>query len=95
MNNGLLRALSGSDEDREAYINAEVLRAAVMRSITCPRSGAVLDIRTAVYFRVELAGKAAAECVTGAVWDAIREPLTARCAELDASLEVIDGRTLH
>lgn len=86
---------SGSDEEREAALNREVLRAAVMRQITCPRSGAVLDVRTAVYYRVTApGGSTGADCVTGEAFDVMEEQLRDTCTRKNIELEVIDGRKL-
>lgn len=82
--------------DMDLAVNREVLKAAVMRQIMCPRSGVVLDLRTAVYFRVETAlHQSAAECVDGAVWDDIAAKVTQLCAEKKITLEVIDGRVVN
>lgn len=82
----------------DTIIDREVLKAAVMRRITCPASGVVLDVRTAVYFHIEnAAGRAGCEVVDAAAWDGgIGEKVRAIVAKADGLvLEVIDGRTIH
>lgn len=81
--------------DMETALNREVLKAAVMRQIMCRRSGAVLDVRSAVYFKVELRGRSAAEVIDGAMWDAIADKITTSCEAQGAAIEVIDGREIN
>jgi hypothetical protein len=79
--------------DVDAFVDREVLLFAVQRAITCPRSGVVLDVRTAVYYRVtNFAGKTGSDVVDGAVWDEIEQRTRAVCAARGITLEVIDGR---
>ncbi len=83
--------------DADTAVNREALRYAVTRRITCPQSGAVLDVRTAVYFRIAAPGGATGgEVVTGEVWDGpygqrIREVADAGRVEIT---ELLDGRVL-
>ena len=85
----------GTLREPDDIINREVLKAAVMRRITCPYSGAILDVRSAVYFHVETSGGASGgECVTGTQWDSMAAALVAACERQNVTLEVIDGRTL-
>lgn len=93
--NNIEQAILGT-LDMDTAVNREILKAAVMRQIMCPRSRVVLDIRSAVYFAVKTrAGKTASEVVDGKVWDDVKGPLTATCAEQDITLEVIDGRVVN
>ena len=81
-------------ENADQAVDRETLRYAVMRQIFCPRSGGILDVRTAVYFRLTIPTNSVAECITGATWDAIGPDVRRLCAEKGVDLEVIDGRTL-
>lgn len=97
--NDIMRALAGG-LDPEVAVNREVLRAAVMRRITCPNTGNVLDVRTAVYFAVTdtTNGRHGCEVVDGAAWDAgmgeaIREQVAQTGGRVE--LEVIDGRRIN
>lgn len=94
--NNIEEAILGNLNMKTA-VNREVLKAAVMRQITCPRSGKVLDIRSAVYIHVSTPnGASAGEVMDGSVWDEIKENLTATCAENNIDLdEVIDGRVVN
>jgi hypothetical protein len=79
--------------DPDLIINREALRYAVQRQILCAKTGQILDIRTAVYYRVVNAeGTSGAEVVTGEYFDRIDERLRAHCATNGIDLEVIDGR---
>lgn len=90
----ILRALANG-ENPDDIVNRETLLYAVQRAITCAKTGRVLDVRTAVYYRVVNAeGKAGADVIDGAVWDIIGERIRAHCKAEGIELEVIDGRTL-
>lgn len=82
--------------DLELRVNREVLKHAVMRRITCPHSGVVLDIRKAVYFNVTTAENVCgSDVVDGPVWDRIAETVRDTCAAKGMTLEVIDGRVIN
>lgn len=70
--------------------NAELVRFAVMRAITCPGTGRVLDARTAV---LVMPSEGAARVVSGSWWDEKRAEIEERATEHGVTLEVHDGRT--
>jgi hypothetical protein len=88
-------AILGTDADRDAFINREALRHAVSHRIFCERTGAVLDVRTAVLFTVSKGEKRGAMVLTGTAWDAIAERMTALADEAGATVQLIDGRQLN
>ncbi len=95
--NDIHRFLLG-EIDADTALARETLKAAVMRRITCPQSGRVLDVRTAVYFHVTAAGgTAGAEVVDGPVWDGpYGAHVRAACGTGRVTLdEVIDGRPVN
>ncbi|MFI7283103.1 hypothetical protein ACIBOV_22865 [Micromonospora chersina] len=94
MNDVLAALMADNDADREKFLNREVLRHAVMRQITCERTGQVLDVRTAVMVTWIKGDSRSAVVVTGEAWDEVGESVRAKVAELGAELEVIDGREL-
>jgi hypothetical protein len=80
----------------ELAIDREVLRAAVMRSITCGRTGRVLDVRTAVLITVTMPdGRVGTEVLDGAAYDAVADVLGDACRARGATLELIDGRVIN
>jgi hypothetical protein len=94
MSDSIMKALARGD-DPDSIVNRAVLLAAVQRAITCGISGNVLDIRTAVYYRVVApSGQSGSNVVTGAVWDEISENTRYMCNARNIALEVIDGRML-
>ncbi|MFR9780430.1 hypothetical protein ACL02O_30825 [Micromonospora sp. MS34] len=95
MSSNVLRALmADSEEEREAHLNREVLLYAVQRQIQCQRTGAILDVRTAVLATTVLGDKRGSWVLTGEAWDEMEEWTRAKAAEIGATLEVIDGRKL-
>ncbi|MFU8873227.1 hypothetical protein [Micromonospora sp. SL4-19] len=95
MNDVLAALMADNDADREKFLNREVLRHAVMRQITCERTGQVLDVRTAVLVTWIRGDSRSAVAVTGEAWDEVAAHVQAKVADLGAELEVIDGRTLN
>ncbi len=95
MSGDVLRALmADNDADRDRYVNREVLRHGVMRTITCPRSGRVLDVDRAVMVTTVKGDSRQAYVLDGAAWDEVESELRAKAAELGREVEVIDGRQL-
>lgn len=93
--NNIAAALMG-ELDVDTAVNREALKYAVMRTIMCPQSGRILDIRTAVYFTVTPeVGNPAAQCVDGAWWDERVADLAKYCEQKRHKLEVLDGRVLN
>lgn len=91
----IANAIMGNGNMDDA-VNREVLKAGVMRRIMCPKTGVVLDVRTAVYFSVAVpGGKTGSEVVDGAAWDTMKDTVTAQCESRGITLEVIDGRILN
>lgn len=94
---GIMGDLARGD-DANTAVNREVLKAAVMRAITCPMSGVVLDKRTAVLFSVKSSrpgGPSGSTVCDGAAWDAVAQQTRDTCAEKGFILEVIDGRVIN
>ena len=89
---GMAAAILGTDADRDAFIDREALRHAVSHRIFCERTGAVLDVRTAVLVTVIKGEKRGAMVLTGTAWDAIAERMEALADQAGATVEVIDGR---
>ncbi|WP_319461234.1 hypothetical protein [Micromonospora sp. RTP1Z1] len=94
MNNVLKALMADSEEVRQKYIDRETLLYAVQRTITCMRTGVVLDVDKAVMVTTILGDKRGAWVLTGEAWDAMEEWTRAKAAEIGATLEVIDGRKL-
>ncbi|SCL70485.1 hypothetical protein GA0070606_5415 [Micromonospora citrea] len=94
MNNVLRALMADTDEERDAHLNRETLLYAVQRTIQCQRTGAILDVRTAVMVTTILGDKRGAWVLTGEAWDEMEEWTRAKAAEIGATLEVIDGRKL-
>jgi hypothetical protein len=86
--------MSGDPDQTQAAIDYETLRHAVQRTIQCPVSGVVLDVRRAVLLTVTTADGDAtrSKCIDGEAWDKRTEQMRAACEEAKAKLEVIDGR---
>ena len=94
---GIMSDLANGDS-ADTAINREVLKAAVMRKITCPFSGVVLDIRKAVLFSVKSStpgGASGSTVCDGAAWDKIADQTRAACVDKGFILEVIDGRVIN
>lgn len=82
-------------EDVDTVVNREALRYAVQRQITCPQSGRLLDVRTAVL--VELTGpdgKTVSAAYDARWWDEVRERVEVDLAGKGFTVTVHDGRTL-
>ncbi|MFG3602595.1 hypothetical protein [Micromonospora chersina] len=94
MNNVLAALMADSEEERQKHLDREVLLYAVQRTIQCQRTGAILDVRTAVMATTVLGDKRGAWVMTGDAWDEMEEWTKAKVAEIGATLEVIDGRKL-
>lgn len=78
-------------------VQREALLYAVQREITCPYSGVILDIRTAVLVEGTYAdGRAAGTHVLdGARYDTIAESLASGAADKDLTLVITDGRVIN
>lgn len=95
MSRNVLRALlADNDDDREKFLNREVLQHGVMRQIVCKFSGELLDVRTAVMVTTVQGDNRSAWVLVGEVWDEVEPALRAKAAKLGMEVEVIDGRTL-
>ncbi len=82
--------------DAETAERRITLRLAVMRAILCMRTGAVLDVRSAVCYRVtNKSGTSGSEVITAQEWDRIGPDLVSTCATRGIKLEVIDGREVY
>lgn len=93
--NDILRALADGVDPEDA-VNREVLKAAVMRAITCQLTGVVLDVRSAVYFKAtDAGGKGGSMVVDGKAWDVNADKIRTAAEENRVVLEVIDGRIIH
>lgn len=93
--NDIERAIMGEITVDEA-VDREALKYAVQRAIFCPRSGVVLDVRTAVLVSLKGDdGSAKSEVWDGAVWDATGPKLRELCAEKNVSIEITDGRVVN
>lgn len=75
--------------DLETRVKREVLRAAVARQITCPITGEVLDVRTAVMVE-NSAGTATLGVVSATAW----EEIGAAVLRADANVIVTKGSDL-
>lgn len=84
------------DIPADVAVNRASLRYAVQQAMFCPRSGGVLDIKTAVYWSVRAGERTAGECVAGTWWDEFGPKLRAALADTDdvELVEVLDGREL-
>ncbi len=89
--------MSGDDSEITRAADREILKYAVMRTITCPITGVVLDIRKSVLLTFKRADgtTAKSECVDGAHYDAVRESMTEKLATLGWTVDVIDGRQIN
>ncbi len=85
-------AMIGTPADQERFLNQETVRAAVMRMITCQRTGKVLDMRTAVYVLLVKGELRRAYVFTGDAWDAMKDDVAADAVAAGATIEVTDGR---
>lgn len=93
--NDIARAIMGEITVDEA-VDREALKYAVQRTIFCPKSGVVLDIRRAVLVTVTGPnGVKGADCMDGEAFDAIAENLRAACTERKFTLEITDGRVVN
>lgn len=93
----IVAALTG-EISHDLALARVALRAAVMRQITCPRSGKILDVRTAVLFTVTSRDGAStgSDVVDPAEWDGpYGRQIRATCERLSIPLEVIDGREVN
>lgn len=80
----------------ETHLNKQLLKYAVQKQITCPRSGAVLDQRTAVLMTVKNdKGGESSMVMAGTEWDEIANRITTMAAEQNCTVEVLDGRILN
>ncbi len=87
---------TGQHDAVQRAVNREILRAAVMRQITCPRSGQVLDVRRAVLVTVSRGEQTVAmQVLDAAAYDEIAEQLRQHCEGNALRLELLDGRELH
>ncbi|TDB80944.1 hypothetical protein [Micromonospora sp. KC721] len=86
--------MADTDEERERFVNREILRHGVMRAITCMRSGVVLDVDRAVMVTTVKGDNRSAYVLDGPAFDEVEPELRAKAAELSMDLEVIDGRKL-
>jgi hypothetical protein len=62
-----------------------------MRAITCPFTGAVLDVRRAV--AVTINGKD--YIMTASHWDDVKDGILAFAASKTLTVEILDGRVLY
>lgn len=72
----------------------QLVKGAVQTTITCPRSGVILDQRRAVVVTVKRDGKESVACLDGKAYDAIANELAERCAKEGVTIELLDGRVL-
>jgi hypothetical protein len=91
----MMAAILG-DLDPETAANRVALTQMVRRQITCPRTGVVLDVRQAVActLRDQHGGHIICFVFEAAYWDANRTEIDNAAAEVNATVEVLDGRTL-
>lgn len=90
--------LAGDDDKIQALMDKELLKGAVQRTIFCPLSKVVLDVRTAVYMdATEADGTSRGSAVfDGKVWDdTFAVPVAKFCADNNITLKVVDGRIVH
>lgn len=82
----------------DEIVDREMLRYAVARRITCPQTGRLLDVRTAVYVRItSQSGATGSEVVHHEAWDGTYGEMIRMAAEtgrVEIS-ELLDGRTLY
>ncbi|MBC9004107.1 hypothetical protein [Micromonospora aurantiaca (nom. illeg.)] len=96
MSSNVLRALmADSEEERQKYLDRETLLYAVQRTITCQRTGVVLDVDRAVMVTTILGDKRGAWVLDGEAWDRMEEWTKQKAEEIGATLEVVDGRKLR
>lgn len=90
----IARAIMTDDPaEREAYINYEVLRAAVSYQIFSP-NGKILDVRRSVMFKATDAesGNSGTSVMTGDEWDAVKDAMLDAVEGVGFTYELIDGR---
>lgn len=98
MTTGMAALLFGDEIDRNAAADREALLFAVQREITCPVSGAILDIRTAVLITITSTEETPQTLVmmvmTGDAFDKLGgiDHVRATAERFAATFEVIDGR---
>ncbi|MEU4511691.1 hypothetical protein AB0G05_19545 [Nonomuraea wenchangensis] len=85
------------DLDPDTAANRMTLQQMVSRQITCPKTGVVLDVRQAVActIRDKDGGHLFCFVVEAAWWDANRAVVDDAAAEINGSVEVLDGRVLY
>ena len=87
--------LGGDSIDQAAEVDRLKLLAAVMRAITCPYTGEVLDVSRAVYATLEKDGRTIkAHVVAASRYDAVggRAAMEALADKHGATAGIIDGR---
>ncbi|MFG2076900.1 hypothetical protein [Nonomuraea maritima] len=94
MNDVMAVILGHLDPDTAA--NRMALQWMVSRQITCARTGVVLDVRQAVActIRDKDGGHVLCLVVEAAYWDANRAVVDDLAAEINGTVEVLDGRVL-
>lgn len=79
----------------ELRANRSLLKYAVQKQITCPRTGQVLDVRTAVAVTVKNSkGGESTFAMVGTEWDKIANHIQHLAVEQKCTVEVLDGREL-
>lgn len=84
-------------EDMEVGANREVLRFAVMKRITCPQTGFVLDVDRAVYYEIKTPETSGSDVVDAEAWDGAYGDAVRNAVESKERLsfgDVLDGRVL-
>ena len=75
-------------------LDKATLLAAVQRSIFCAKSGDILDVRTAVLVVVTKGRSRGTQVLTGEVYDALKDSFESLAKSQNATLQIVDGRTL-
>lgn len=84
-----------STDPLELRVKRELLKFEVQKQITCPRTGDVLDVRTAVAVTVKNAqGGESTFAMVGTEWDKIANHIQHLAVEQKCTVEVLDGREL-
>lgn len=90
----IMRALARG-EDVETVVAREMLRYMVQRQITCPQSGRLLDVRTAVAVDVTMPDGNTKSAAYDAEWfDSVRDKLEVGLEAQKCTMVVHDGRVL-
>lgn len=89
----MAQVVLGTEEDRELFIDQEVLRAACARQIFCPYTNRILDMGRDVYVEYKQDGQDYRDILHADAWDAARERFTAH-PRIEI-VKVTDGRELQ